>query len=232
MYNADATDYLGWQEKVRTAKSGDYPHMAFNAAERLSFLKIFIGCTTFDILYPEAMRVNEIACTEPSTQQQIATVNRNTKGFPQEAFATFGALTETERAIVRQNLQRTLLVRTEKDILSIYLPIQVLFQIIEDSDIDDLFPTEVTQDAAKNVAHYDFICGLLEWLLWTDINNETSTAYTLCTEIAAILRRPDLLPLYEQLIKEEAKEQRTMWNAHQRKVISRQTAKNSIRKSN
>lgn len=214
-------DYLRWQTKVDDTKDGDYPHVTFTADERLAFLRILIGSTTYDIIQRQRAVIAASNWQAATNYQRQAEDNRLNGGFPNDAYEVFERLTEREKVSVRQNLRRTLLVTTEKGHLGMYLPIQVLLQIVEDADTTELFPASITKGAARMVASYDQICGLLEWMLASDINNDTSTVYDVCAQIIAIIRSQDLLEIYQRLIKEEAKEFRCNWNDEQRLAIQK-----------
>ncbi len=228
----NSSNYLSWQTKVAATKDGDHAHVSFDAAERLAFLQILIGSTTHDIIETQRAAIADSDWQVATSYQRQAEDNRLNAGFPNDAYEVFEHLAKPERASVRQNLRKTLLVTTAKHTLGMYLPIQVLFQIIEDADTTELFPTHVTKAAARTVASYDQICGLLEWMLTSDINNDTSTAYDLCAQIVAIIRSPDLLEIYLKVVNEEAKEFRNNWNENQRQAILRSGRASPLKRMN
>lgn len=224
MNETSLVDYFRWQEKVATSKHGDCAHVTFTNADRLAFLHTLIGSSTYDILNPDGTLDLDTAFSAPSDQQRTAIINSDTNGFPSGVVEAFSALSTTERDNVRRNLRRTLLVTTDRHLLGMYLPIQILFQIIEDTpptDLAHLFPESVTDDSAANVANRDLMSGLLEWLLLTDINNETSTAYDLCAQLTAVSRNKFLLKIFQQTLREEAGETRTRWNDEQKALLAK-----------
>jgi hypothetical protein len=217
----NTASYLGWQTKVAATKDSDHAHVSFNAEDRLAFLKILIGSTTYDIITAQRATIADGDWQVATSYQRQAEDNRLNAGFPNDAYAVFERLAEPERAIIRQNLRKTLLVTTTKHTLGMYLPIQVLFQIIEDADTTQLFPTYVRTAAARRVASYDQISGLFEWLIASDINNDTSTVYDLCAELVVITCSPNLLKIYRNVVIAEAQEFRNNWNDNQREAIQR-----------
>ncbi len=217
------SDHLVWRQRLAERTPGHPIHVYFKAEEARAFLHTLIATTTFDEEHAVTAESKpaELQVVEPSDDNQEddmsieANANKVIDGFPCEAYEAFSTLSNPERMAIRQDLRSVLLPIDANNRLEDYIPIQILFQIVEAATDNDLFPISSMREPRKYLYQAGIMENYLEWILETNIS-DFSTVYTLCLELTTILNTPELLKVFKKTLAEHRQVVIETWNRMQR----------------